>query len=91
MECTIDPREAASGADVVVTDTFVSMGREDDYEKRIKDFEGFQVDKEVISVYDIDKYLILVVMLQHIEYFCVIVLELIIGNTVYVLFCALHD
>jgi len=45
-----DPREAVKNADVVTTDTWVSMGQEDEKEKRIKDFQGFQVDKELMSL-----------------------------------------
>ena len=45
-----DPREAVKGADVVTTDTWVSMGQEDEKEKRIKDFKGFIVDDELMSL-----------------------------------------
>lgn len=41
---TNDPKVAVSGADVVTTDTWVSMGQEDEKEKRIKDFAGYCVD-----------------------------------------------
>ena len=44
-----DPKEAVKGCDVVTTDTWVSMGQEDEKEKRIKDFEGFIVDSELMS------------------------------------------
>ena len=47
---TTDPREAVDGADVVTTDTWVSMGQEDEKAKRIKDFEGYMVDEELMSV-----------------------------------------
>jgi ornithine carbamoyltransferase len=40
---TRDPLEAVAGADVVVTDTWVSMGQEEEYQKRIRDFDGYQV------------------------------------------------
>jgi len=45
-----DPKEAVSGADVVTTDTWVSMGQEDEKEKRVKDFAGYMVDKEMMSL-----------------------------------------
>ncbi len=45
-----DPKEAVTGADVVTTDTWVSMGQEDEKEKRVKDFEGYIVDKSLISL-----------------------------------------
>jgi len=39
-----DPKEAIHGATVVTTDTWASMGQEDEKEQRIKDFDGFMVD-----------------------------------------------
>jgi ornithine carbamoyltransferase len=45
-----DPREAVKGCDVVTTDTWVSMGQEDEKEKRVKDFEGFMVDSDMMSL-----------------------------------------
>ena len=39
-----DPKEAIHGASVVTTDTWASMGQEDEKEQRIKDFDGFMVD-----------------------------------------------
>lgn len=40
---TSSPEEALKGADVVVTDTWISMGQEEESAKRLKDFAGFQV------------------------------------------------
>ena len=39
-----DPKEAIRGATIVTTDTWASMGQEDEKEQRIKDFKGFMVD-----------------------------------------------
>ncbi len=39
-----DPKEAVRGATVVTTDTWASMGQEDEKEQRIKDFNGYMVD-----------------------------------------------
>ena len=39
-----DPKEAVHGATIVTTDTWTSMGQEDEKEQRIKDFNGFMVD-----------------------------------------------
>ena len=39
-----DPKEAVHGATIVTTDTWASMGQEDEKEQRIKDFKGFMVD-----------------------------------------------
>jgi len=41
---TNDPKEAVHGATIVTTDTWASMGQEDEKEQRIKDFKGFMVD-----------------------------------------------
>ena len=46
---TSDPREAVAGADVVVTDTWVSMG-DGDYEARLEAFEGYGVDAALMDV-----------------------------------------
>ena len=43
-----DPDEAIDGAEVVVTDTFVSMGQEDD-QYREEAFIGFQVDEALMA------------------------------------------
>jgi ornithine carbamoyltransferase len=44
------PRAAAEGADVINTDVWTSMGQEAERAKRISDFKGFQVDKELVSL-----------------------------------------
>ena len=41
---TNDPKEAIHGATIVTTDTWASMGQEDEKEERIKAFKGFMVD-----------------------------------------------
>ena len=43
------PEEALKNADVVVTDTWVSMGQEEEKQRRLKAFEGFQVTKELVE------------------------------------------
>ncbi|EIW77816.1 ornithine carbamoyltransferase [Coniophora puteana RWD-64-598 SS2] len=42
-----DPREAVHGADVVVTDTWISMGQEAEKPQRLKDFAGYQVTEKL--------------------------------------------
>ena len=44
-----DTKAVAAGADVIYTDTWISMGQEEEKAKRIRDFEGFQVNAELLS------------------------------------------
>lgn len=46
---TNDPAEALKDADVVITDTWASMGMENEKEKRQKDFAGFTLDDELLA------------------------------------------
>ncbi|MBI2335110.1 ornithine carbamoyltransferase [Candidatus Daviesbacteria bacterium] len=46
---TVDPKEAVKNADVVVTDTWVSMG-DTDKEKRMEIFKPYQVNKKLMSL-----------------------------------------
>lgn len=41
------PEEAVKNADVLVTDTWVSMGQEEETARRLKAFEGFQITSEL--------------------------------------------
>uniref|UniRef100_A0A7S2SEV3 ornithine carbamoyltransferase n=1 Tax=Eucampia antarctica TaxID=49252 RepID=A0A7S2SEV3_9STRA len=41
--------EAVKSSDVIVTDTWVSMGQEEEYEKRIKEFDGYEVNSELMK------------------------------------------
>ncbi len=45
-----DPRKAAEEADVLVTDTWVSLGQEADKAKRMKDFKGYTIDTRILSL-----------------------------------------
>ena len=55
---TNDPKEAIKGSDVVITDTWISMGQEEEKEKRIKDFAGYTIDKELMSLANKDAILL---------------------------------
>jgi len=44
-----DPEESVRGADVVCTDTWVSMGQESQKQKRLNDFHGYIVDQRLMA------------------------------------------
>jgi len=46
---TNDPLEAASGADILNTDVWASMGQEEEQEKRRQDFAGFQLNANTLA------------------------------------------
>jgi len=45
-----DPKVAVEGANVVTTDTWVSMGQEAEKEERLKAFKGYIVDENLMSL-----------------------------------------
>ena len=49
VEMFNDPYKAVAGADVVYTDVWVSMGQEGEREKRLKDFQAFQVNDRLMK------------------------------------------
>jgi ornithine carbamoyltransferase len=49
---TADPTAAASGADVLVTDTWTSMGQEDDGLDRVRPFRPFQLNAGLLALAD---------------------------------------
>ena len=49
---TNNPLEAVKGANVVVTDTFISMGEEAETIEKLKKFESFQVNLEMVKEAD---------------------------------------
>jgi len=50
LEITDIVENSTKNADVVATDTWVSMGDEKEKEKRIRDFQGYTVDKNLMSL-----------------------------------------
>jgi ornithine carbamoyltransferase len=49
-----DPKEAITGATVVTTDTWVSMGQEAEKAKRVADFQGYMVDDAMMALAEKD-------------------------------------
>lgn len=49
LSLVIDPKEAVKDADIVVTDTWASMGQEAEHEARKKIFAPYQVNKELLK------------------------------------------
>ncbi|MCH1927442.1 ornithine carbamoyltransferase, partial [Shewanella sp. C31] len=47
---THDPKEAALGAHALYTDVWTSMGQEDERERRLRDFQGFQVTGDLLGL-----------------------------------------
>ena len=45
-----DPQKTVKNATVVTTDTWISMGQEDEKEQKIKQFEGFIVDNRLMNL-----------------------------------------
>ncbi|HEF8234768.1 TPA: ornithine carbamoyltransferase [Campylobacter jejuni] len=53
-----DKFEALKDKDVVITDTWVSMGEENEKERKIKQFEGFMIDEKAMSIANKDAILL---------------------------------
>ncbi len=49
LQITNDPYTAVSGANVLYTDVWSSMGEENKKEKKDKDFDGFTIDKNLVK------------------------------------------
>jgi len=49
INITHDPAHAVAGADIVYTDVWVSMGQEHTEAERIRDFRGYQVNRELLK------------------------------------------
>ena len=47
-----NPQEAVTGANVIYTDVWTSMGQEEEREQRLKDFQGFQINQELTRLAD---------------------------------------
>jgi ornithine carbamoyltransferase len=49
VELVADPREAASGAEVLYTDVWTSMGQEEERERRLRDLAGYTIDDALLA------------------------------------------
>ncbi len=47
-----DVSHAATGADIVVTDTWISMGKEDEKAERLRNFSGYRVSPALMGLAD---------------------------------------
>ena len=50
VENLVDPHLAVAGADVVVTDTWISMGQEHERARRLRDLEPYRLDDALLSL-----------------------------------------
>jgi ornithine carbamoyltransferase len=50
LTLTHDPEAAAREADVLYTDVWTSMGQEEERTRRLRDFQGFQVDERMVGL-----------------------------------------
>jgi ornithine carbamoyltransferase len=51
-----DPREAVDGADVVVTDTWISMGQEHERDRRLHDLAPYRLDDALLALASPDAF-----------------------------------
>src|SRR5204862_246941 len=50
VELVADPREAATGADVLYTDVWTSMGQDEERERRLHDLAGYGIDATLVRL-----------------------------------------
>jgi ornithine carbamoyltransferase len=48
-EVTDDPRAASDGSDVIYTDVWASMGQEEQHDERVRVFQPFQVNRQLVG------------------------------------------
>jgi ornithine carbamoyltransferase len=49
VELVHDPGSAVRGADVLYTDVWTSMGQEAEHDQRLREFEGFRIDADLLA------------------------------------------
>lgn len=59
--------EAADGANVLVTDTWISMGQEEEKKERLKAFQGYQITMQVKTeiCFSVDAFTVCIYKNQH--------------------------
>ncbi len=50
ISCTTDVEKAAKGADLLYTDVWVSMGKEDESAERLKALAGYQINQSLVKL-----------------------------------------
>jgi ornithine carbamoyltransferase len=50
INVTRDPSQAVTGAEIIYTDVWVSMGQEENEAQRIKDLRNYQVNEELVGL-----------------------------------------
>lgn len=50
VDTVLDPREAVIGSDVVVTDTWISMGQERERAQRLHDLDPYRLDTSLLAL-----------------------------------------
>ena len=50
VELLDDPRSAVTGADVLYTDVWTSMGQEAEREQRLRDLRGYGIDADLVAL-----------------------------------------
>jgi len=58
VETVRDPREAVTGSDVVVTDTWISMGQEHERTQRLHDLEPYRLDASLLALASRDAFIL---------------------------------
>jgi ornithine carbamoyltransferase len=56
VETVLDPGEAVRNADVVVTDTWISMGQEHERARRLRDLEPYRLDAALLALASRDAF-----------------------------------
>jgi ornithine carbamoyltransferase len=66
VEITNDPQEAVKNANIIVTDTFISMGQESESTHRKNLFQGYTVNSDLVKLAD-SKYIFMHCLPRHQE------------------------